>query len=199
MATETFKQDLLRSLPSPDQYVPSQFGLSEVVDLPFECIHHAFEYHARIHPDLTAVEDFRHKITYAELNRHANCLATRLRSKGVGGGSRVCLLVERSISMVAGILAILKTGAAYVPLDGNNFSYKTLDCVLRDSQSALVLVQRKFVYRIGESAMLCLEDSICHSHSSTHCTKPEDFGKRDDSAYIVYTSGRCSKLICGSG
>ncbi|KAF8077658.1 nonribosomal peptide synthetase 12 [Lyophyllum atratum] len=187
---KAFKQELIQHLSDTDKQLFNKFGLGENVQTPFECVHHAFEHHARLHPDNVAVEDFSQKITYAELDRQSSCLASRLRARGVLPNSRVCLLVERSIFMVVGILAILKAGAAYVPLDGNVVADKTLNHALQDSGSSLVLLQRKFTHRIGSMPILCLEDSVCDSpFPSTHCVKPEDLTKRADSAYIIYTSG----------
>ncbi|KAG5650400.1 hypothetical protein H0H81_012379 [Sphagnurus paluster] len=188
-AKKGFKQELLKSLSDTDKELFTKFGLGETIRPAFELVHHAFEYHARLHPDTIAVEDFGHKITFAELERQSNCLATRLRTSGVVPGSRVCLLVERSILMVVGILSVLKAGGAYVPLDGNVVADKTLNHALKDSGSSLVLVQRKFIHRIGTMPIMCLEDSICESPQSTHCQKPEDISKTTDSAYVIYTSG----------
>ncbi|KAG6910275.1 hypothetical protein DXG01_011672 [Tephrocybe rancida] len=189
MTPTVFKQDQLQHLPQADRQLFTHFGLGEAVDQPFECIHHAFEHHARQHPYTYAVEDFEQKISYSSLNRQANCLATHLRAKGIGAGSRVCLLVERNILLVVGILAILKAGAAYVPLDGNVVADKTLNHALKDSGSSLVVVLRKFVHRVGETSAMVLEDTICDDPYSLHCQKPQDSATRTDSCYIIYTSG----------
>ncbi|KAG5640248.1 hypothetical protein DXG03_009675 [Asterophora parasitica] len=188
-AKRGFKQDLIKDLSDSDKALFNKFGLGETVKPAFELVHHAFEHHARAHPDTIAVEDFGNKITFAELDRQSNCLATRLREGGVAPGSRVCLLVERSILMVVGILAVLKAGGAYVPLDGNVVADKTLNHALKDSGSSLVLVQRKFIHRIGTTPILALEDSICESPENPHCQRPKDISKTTDSAYIIYTSG----------
>lgn len=195
MAPPVFKQDLLQHLSHPDRQLFTHFGLGEAVEQPFECVHHAFEHHASQRPYDYAVEDFENKISFVELNRQANCLATHLRSKGIGPGFRVCLLVERSILMVVGILGVLKAGAAYVPLDGNVVADKTLNHALKDSGSSLVLVLRKFIDRVGETPIMCLEDTICDSPYSTHCRKPEDLAKHTDSAYIIYTSGMLTIVL----
>ncbi|KAG6852174.1 hypothetical protein C0991_002474, partial [Blastosporella zonata] len=185
-----FKQDTIKHLSDTDKELFTKFGLGETASTPFKCVHQAFEHHASLHPESIAVEDFSHKITYAELDRQSSCLASRLRARGVLPNSRVCLLVERSIPMVIGILAILKAGAAYVPLDGNVVADKTLNHALKDSGSALVLLQRKFTHRVSAIPIVCLEDSFCESpFPSTHCVKPEDLAKTEDSAYIIYTSG----------
>jgi non-ribosomal peptide synthetase component F len=144
----------------------------------------------QVHPDNLAVEDVTgDTITYGELDRRANCLATTLRSRGVQPGSRVCLLVERSIYMVVGILGVLKAGGAYVPLDGNVVVDKTLNHALTDSGSSLALVQRKFTQRVPSMPTLCLEDAVHGTHVNTHCIRPENTSQPTDSAYIIYTSG----------
>lgn len=184
-----FRQDLLRHLSTEDRQLFNQFGRGDKDKPAFDLVHLAFEHHAQAHPDNTAVEDFGHKITYGELDRQANCLAATLRSRGVKPGSRVCLLVERSIYMVVGILGVLKAGGAYVPLDGNVVADKTLNHALKDSGSSLVLVQRKFIQRVTSTAFLTLEDVIHEEHLETHCIKPDNQAKTTDSAYIIYTSG----------
>lgn len=187
MATAAFMQT--GNISTSGQHFSHLSGLGNTIEVPFKCVHHAFEYQARTHPENTAVEGLTHAITFSELDRRANCLAVHLRSKGVGPNVRVALLVERSISMVVGILAILKAGAAYIPLDGHNTLNKPLDHAIRNSGSSLVLVQRRFVHRVRTVPIICLEDSICDSPSSTHCVKPEDLTWPNDSAYIIYTTG----------
>lgn len=102
----------LSNLSAADKLQFTKFGFGKALPCPFRCIHHAFEFHTHATPQAIAVEDFGHQITYSELDRQANCLATRLcEIIGVNGNSRrVCLLVERSILMVVGILAVLKAG-----------------------------------------------------------------------------------------
>lgn len=195
MPSTVLNQDLLHPLSPEDRVLFSRYGVGERLQPPFPCIHHAFEFQVRHHPDSIAVEDFQQKITYAKLDRQANCLATRLRMEGrVFPSARVCLLAERSIPMVVGILAILKAGAAYIPLDGNIVTDNTLRHALNDSAPLLVLAQRKFVNRVNEIPTMCLEDSICRGPTETHCVKPVDLSGTNDSAYIIYTSGKPDKF-----
>ncbi|GLB38322.1 putative adenylate-forming reductase, a natural product biosynthesis enzyme that resembles non-ribosomal peptide synthetases, yet serves to modify one substrate, rather than to condense two or more building blocks [Lyophyllum shimeji] len=189
MNSMVFSPDALDRLPPDDRGLFSSYGLGERLEPPFACVHHAFEFFALGHPDLIAVEDFQRKATYAELDRQANCLAARLRTTGVTSRARVCLLAERSIIMVVGILGVLKAGAAYVPLDGNVVSDSTLRHALNDSGAFLVLAQRKFTERVSGVLTISLEDSICDEPSASHCLKPEDLSTTSDSAYIIYTSG----------
>ncbi len=92
-------------------------------------IHELFEAQVRRAPDATAVVFEGRELTYGELDRRAHSLAHHLQHMGAGKGTLVALCVERSLEMVVGILGILKSGAAYVPLDpefpkliGNRFS-----------------------------------------------------------------------------
>ncbi|RDB21480.1 Linear gramicidin synthase subunit D [Hypsizygus marmoreus] len=189
MESKAFHQELLQTLSPVGRALFSRFGRGSGADYPFKCIHQAFEYHARHQPDGIAVEELQAKVTYGELDGQANCLASRLRDMGIVPGSRVGLLVERSIHMVVGILAILKAGGAYVPLDGDVVSNSTLAHALRDSDASLVLIQRRFSDRIFLTPTLCLEDFSCPHSSKTDCVKPADLSDPSDSAYIIYTSG----------
>src|SRR5262245_11466964 len=78
---------------------------------------HLFEQSAERTPNQTALVCGRDRLTYTELDHRANRLAHHLIARGVRPGSRVGLLVERSVEAYAALLAILKCGAAFVPLD----------------------------------------------------------------------------------
>lgn len=189
MKPQTLKRNLLDQLSPSDQTTFFKFGVGASIAPPFECVHHAFEFHAFSQPDAIAVEDFENKITYAELDRQANCLATYLRAQGVAPDSRLCFLSERSIPMVVGILGILKAGAAYVPLDGNIVSDSTLKHALIGSESKNVLVLKKFAHRVDGYRIICVEDIICATLDVSHCIKPEDLSQTNHGAYVIYTSG----------
>ena len=92
-----------------------QFGRGPTVEPEYLLIHHAIEAQAAARPQDIAAHCEGEAITYGELNRQANRLATLLRQQGVAPGDHVALFVERSIPMLAGMLAALKVGAAYIP------------------------------------------------------------------------------------
>ncbi|TPG91945.1 amino acid adenylation domain-containing protein [Pseudomonas caspiana] len=98
-----------------DQDRWQQFGHGPTVTPTFSLIHHAIEAQAATNPQVVAAHWMGETITYNELNRQANRLATLLISQGVKPGDHVALFVERSIPMLVGMLAALKTGAAYIP------------------------------------------------------------------------------------
>ena len=81
------------------------------------CIHELFEAQVERTPDAVALEFAGQARSYRELNDDANRLAHELKALGAGPGTIVGVLLERSFEMVASLLAILKTGGAYLPLD----------------------------------------------------------------------------------
>ncbi|KAF9267434.1 nonribosomal peptide synthetase 12 [Marasmius fiardii PR-910] len=182
---------LLDDLSKEDRNAFFRLGLGDVVPALFSRVHDAFDHYASLYPSNIAVENFEEQITYAELDRQANHLASYLQSLGITRGSRVCLLVERSIYMVIGILGILKAGGGYVPLDGNVVSDKTLHHVLRDSKAGAVLVMRSFMERIpiSDIPVICLEDALSHESSTDGAARPQSDASTDDTVYIIYTSG----------
>ena len=93
-------------------------------------------------PDCPALTFADTTLTYAELDARANQLAHHLIARGVGRGALVGLCMERSIEVVVGLLAILKVGAGYVPLDPK-YPRERLGFMLADSRAALVLTQEK--------------------------------------------------------
>src|SRR5882724_7748364 len=82
-----------------------------------QCIHQLLEAGAEHTPDAIAAQFEAATLTYSELNSRANQLAHSLAGHGAGPGSLVGILLDRSLEMLTGVLAVLKTGAAYLPLD----------------------------------------------------------------------------------
>lgn len=112
----------LSHLSPRDRELFVKYGRGKPIASPLPCVHHAFAHNAALHPDNVAVEHLGEAITYYQLDRRADALACTLRAAGVVRGTRVCLLVQRSIAMIVGIMAVLKAGGAYVPLDGSLIS-----------------------------------------------------------------------------
>src|SRR3984957_8190817 len=164
----SFSAEALANLSADDQSLFTIFGLGDKQQSPFECVHHAFRSHVLNRPNAIAVEQLGKTITYAELDRHSDCLASTLRARGVGPNSRVCLLVERSILMVVGIMAVLKAGGVYIPLDGGIVTDSTLEHILKDAQPVLALVLEKFAHRVTDIPKLSLDGDhvVCSAASS---------------------------------
>ncbi|MBB4635033.1 non-ribosomal peptide synthetase [Longimicrobium terrae] len=125
------------------------------------CIHTLIEAQAARTPDAVAVIFEDDSLTYAQLNARANRLARRLVSMGVGPEARVGLCLERSLEMVAGILAVLKAGGAYVPLDPG-YPAERLAGMVEDAGIGLLLTQSALLGTIPAAPgvrVLCLDDA----------------------------------------
>jgi len=132
--------------------------------------------------------------TYAELNQRADELALYLRSLGVGPEVLVAVCVERTVEMVLGLLAVLKAGGAYLPLDPA-YPRERLAFILEDAQVPVVLTQRSTAGFLPncQARFVLLDDP--NLQSAIQKLKRDDFrfsGKRRKTlhlAYVVYTSG----------
>lgn len=182
----------LAHLTANDQraFLSNGVGPSRAVDLPI--VHHAFERHAQRQPHVVAVEHamYGHTLSYEQLDKQANRLARRLRGQGIRPGHRVCILARRSIYFIVAVLAVLKSGAQYVPMDAVTITDCTLEHILRDSTPSAVLVMNEDSHRVSGITCLCLEDVIADDERvDADATKPEDLSSPTDGIYVIYTSG----------
>lgn len=112
-----FDPQAMHALSDFDRLLFERFGQGPEVAPPFRCIHHAIEHQARVQPQAIAARHAGQTLSYQELDRQANHLANHLRRLGVTFGDQVGLFTRRSLSMLVSMLACMKVGAAYVPLD----------------------------------------------------------------------------------
>ena len=105
-----------------------------------KCVHELFEEQVRRSPKATAVVFEEEELSYGELNARANRLAHYLRELGVKPDERVAICVERGFEMIVGLLAILKAGGGYVPLDPA-YPEERLQYMLEDSAPVVLLTQ----------------------------------------------------------
>ncbi len=151
-----------------------------------------FEKQVKLNGEANAVAFEEETITYAKLNEKANQLARILIKKGVKVNSTVGIIVERSIDMIVGILAIIKAGAVYLPMDWE-YPPQRNQYLLKDSDTRFVLthsylsdsLQAELSYLNSVNTIL-IDDNSVFKEDSTNVTT---VNKVEDLAYIIYTSG----------
>ena len=158
-----------------------------------KCVHELFEEQAAKTPDAVAVVFENEEISYGELNARANRLAHRLRKLGIGPEVLVGLFVERSVEMVAGLLAILKAGGAYVPLDPE-YPAERLSFMAKDADLKALLCHGATQERLPECAARILDmDAEAEAIARERSENPTRLVGPDNLAYVIYTSGSTGK------
>jgi amino acid adenylation domain-containing protein len=153
------------------------------------CVHHLLEATAVARPDATAVVDADGKLTFRALEERANRLAHLLVERGVKPGSLVAVCVDRTADMPAAIAAVLKTGAAYVPLDPTHPAER-LRYTLEDAGVACVVSLSQFAPLLADAgAPLVLLDEVAAELAVKPSTPLAVAVKPEDRAYVIYTSG----------
>jgi len=157
------------------------------------CIHQLFEAQVERTPDVVAVVFEDEQLTYWELNTRANQLAHYLQQLGVKPEVLVGICVERSLSMVIGLLAILKAGGAYIPLDPG-YPQERLAYMLEDSQPGVLLTQQYLLKNIPnhQAQVICI-DSDWEKIATESTENPISNITFDNLAYVIYTSGSTGK------
>ncbi|WP_237534734.1 amino acid adenylation domain-containing protein, partial [Streptomyces sp. SID3343] len=136
-------------------------------------------------PDAVAVTLDHHTLTYHELDAAADRVAHRLHVEGVGPGDLVAVSAERSPELVAALLGVLRSGAAYTPLDPE-YPADRLAFMLADSGAPVLLTHRKLPVPQGCAARVLYVDDVAEWPPAP--TKPAG-PLADDVAYMIYTSG----------
>jgi amino acid adenylation domain-containing protein len=139
-------------------------------------------------PGQVAVTCGSTSLTYRELDDRAERVAASLRAVGVGPESLVAVALERSVALPVALLAVLKAGAAYLPLDVD-YPAERQRHVLADSGTAVLLTERSVAekYREFDVRVLLVDDE----HTAAEVTPPAVGA--DDLAYVIYTSGSTGK------
>jgi len=144
------------------------------------------ERQATLAPDRVAVVDGNGETTYGQLLDRVSRRAHQLRRLGVGPGDRVGICLERSTTMVEALLAVMKAGAAYVPLDPG-FPDDRLRYMAEDAGLAVILTQESVAGRwAGVSAPLLDVDAATDPSPGT---APAEAKADSSTAYVIYTSG----------
>ena len=146
-----------------------------------------FEEQAKKTPNNVAVVFGMQKLTYKELNEKANSLAYYLRKNGIETNDLVGIMVNRSLEMIIGMLAVLKAGGAYIPIDPT-YPKDRIEYMLKNSNSKLLLTQEHLhdITDFKNCVYIDLSNDSIYSlpnDNLNHTNTPEDL------AYVIYTSG----------
>ncbi|MDM0005389.1 amino acid adenylation domain-containing protein [Variovorax sp. J22G73] len=161
--------------------------------------HAGFIAYAARHPAHIAVRNGERVCSYGELDALSNRLAHALRARGVGRGQRVGLCLERSADMFVALLAVLKSGAAYVPLDPS-FPQARLDYYAQDAGFSLLLTAsgvasapRTWCEGAAARVFEIDRDTAWHQAPADALPPGGQDARPDDAAYVIYTSGSTGK------
>jgi amino acid adenylation domain-containing protein len=149
-----------------------------------------FEQQARETPQAIAVwTEERGDVTYAELEERANRLAHRLARAGVGPEIVVAVCLERSLELIVGLLAIMKAGGAYLPIDGD-LPVERQAFMLQDAQPLLILAERQTAAPLptGIAPLLLVDEEADALERESSDPLPARI-TGENLAYVMYTSG----------
>lgn len=185
-----------------DQAFVGKSGRGPRILVPYNTVHEAFESIVDAYPTVVAAIHGDRKITYHQLDLAANRLAHHLINSGLRPRQRVCLVVQRSLEMLIGLLAILKTGCQYVPIDGGVASDQALQHIFEDTEARFILCLPKYWDKVRQFARreaIVLElgmDTGAFYSPLRPCVKVSG----SDGVYAMYTSGQLQavKHYCGN-
>ncbi|WP_184261227.1 non-ribosomal peptide synthetase, partial [Granulicella mallensis] len=164
-------------------------------DLKTQTFAEIFEEQVEYAPEVLALVFGTQQLSYGELNGRANKLAHWLVAQGIGPESLVAIGVPRSVEMVVAILATLKSGAAYLPLD-TDYPEERLAYMLNDARPVRVLTTWEAATRLPGAAEICvlLDDAAFVARLEIQPgTNPVRAQGVDHAAYVIYTSGSTGK------
>jgi pristinamycin I synthase-3/4 len=160
-------------------------------DVPSSSVVELFEQQVELRPCAVAAMCEASHLTYAELNERANRLACLLIEKGVGQEDLIAVSMPRSLEFVIALVAIMKAGAAYLPIDPDG-PQQRVSLIFEDSSPACVLTIAQLALNLPECAAIVLDDPKVleslnqHAGIAPHAKRASNIAR---AAYVVYTSG----------
>jgi amino acid adenylation domain-containing protein len=162
------------------------------VAYPEKCVHELFREQATKTPHQIAIITGEQQLTYQTLNQSANQLAHYLQQQGIQAHDAVGISFGRNQFLAIAMLAVLKLGAAYVPLDPS-YPQQRLAFMVEDSQAKVVLTQSEISEQLPKEASKIEIDTQWENISKQSSDNPETTITSEALAYIIYTSGSTGK------
>ncbi len=149
-----------------------------------------FRTHVAKTPDVFALTCGEQQLTYGELSAAADRLAAALRDRGAGRGGRVAVCMDRSVDLVAGLLAVWQVGGVYLPIDPT-LPAERIRFMLDDAAADLVLSASRLTDRLPADAgpLVLADDPAIGPAETTDADGSRSVGGGMESAYLIYTSG----------
>ncbi|TQV77357.1 amino acid adenylation domain-containing protein [Aliikangiella marina] len=154
-------------------------------------LHQMFENQVELTPSNIAVKDSKQSLTYLQLNHKANRLARLLVEKGYSNQSLVGICMQRSTNMLVSVLAILKAGSAYLPLE-HSYPSNRLQYLIEDSGTEIVIAESQTKSKVAALAtsMLVLDEEHTEDLLASYSeVNPNLLISAKELAYVIYTSG----------
>jgi len=179
----------LAALPPEEEAAVRGFESGPPLTVADTCLHDLIGEQAQRTPEAVAVQQDEDRLTYRELDEAANRLGQHLRDLGVGRGARVALFLDRSPRVLTALLGVLKSGAAYVPIDPS-YPADRVRYMLEDAGVAAVVCERRRQASVppGSATVVCL-DEVDEASAGRPSDPLEPAAGPDDVAYLIYTSG----------
>ncbi|QSI44922.1 non-ribosomal peptide synthetase [Bacillus altitudinis] len=155
---------------------------------PKRTLQELFEEQVQRDPHRIAVSYMEEHMTYQDLDEKATKLAAYLQSKGVGPGSLVPMLFDRSFDMMVSVLGIVKSGAAYVPMSPE-YPDARIGLIVRDTQSDIILTQSHLINRLDDLSGTKIEMDKSLPETDAVYQREKSIVGEDQLAYVNYTSG----------
>ncbi|NRY40999.1 amino acid adenylation domain-containing protein [Clostridium beijerinckii] len=149
-----------------------------------------FEQKVKERPNDIAVVFDENRLTYLELNHRVNSLARALKEKEITEGSIVGIYIHRSLNMITGILAALKIGVAYLPIDPS-YPIDRVEYMIENSGTKMILVSNDLIKKLPESFQIInVDDSNLYTKDNSNLGLQIN---NRNVAYVIYTSGSTGK------
>ncbi|MFM6513678.1 MAG: amino acid adenylation domain-containing protein [Microcystis panniformis] len=185
--------ELLPILPLSEQKLLAQWNQTNIYENPKVCIHELFEHQVLKSPNAIAIEWENEKVTYQDLNHRANQLAHYLQSLGVDSEVLVGIYLERSLLVIVGLLAVLKAGGAYIPLDPD-YPQQRLTYMAEDAQISLLLTQESLLDSLpAEDVGVIVLDKLADILTVQSPENPLSEVVPENLLCVLYTSGSTGK------
>lgn len=169
-----------------------EWNQTEVAFDEHQSIHQMIEAQVAQHPNQVALTFRDTEITYKELDQRANILASELQRLGAAPDIRIGLFIERSIDMMVGLLGILKSGAAYVPLDPA-YPRDRVALMIDDAQCPILVTHAKLLVELPshQATTVCVDQLTSEPEASVQPVVRDV--APNNLAYVIYTSGSTGK------